>query len=472
MAIETEIKLQTTLEGLQALRQSTVVAKLQKDTAWQTKQLNNQYFDTPDCRLAHSAVALRIRQDGQQLIQTLKTRGQSVAGLAARNEWEWPLTSEQLDLTRLDDSCWPIELNDLDKTQLQPIFRTDFSRELLELAFDYEGQPVVIELALDQGQVTTAQGSEAICEVELELRQGPAVALLIVAQQLAAEVVLLPCDVSKAERGYRLLGAEHYALRLAKLQLTQEQNLDQTIAACSGYLLGNSQRLAEHYRFTGQWKLFEQWLQQVAHLKAFLSSLGLAAPRKTTAHLRQQLESFIAQWQSQNQAGTQQQSVREQVAASFNEWLQQPAWGQFVLAMALWIEQQAWQVGRNAKGQRQGQALLVNWLSHFLQDELQALSVTDYLREPQRINEQQPRLARILVWLELAREQLPLAEIDQLLGSLRAIYSLSQTTEQWPSAEAAVASDELEQVVMTPAAQLIERLIELRRLSAWKQLVK
>ena len=103
MAIETEIKLQTTLEGLQALRQSTVVAKLQKDTAWQTKQLNNQYFDTPDCRLAHSAVALRIRQDGQQLIQTLKTRGQSVAGLAARNEWEWPLTSEQLDLTRLDD---------------------------------------------------------------------------------------------------------------------------------------------------------------------------------------------------------------------------------------------------------------------------------------------------------------------------------------------------------------------------------
>src|SRR5574344_1837218 len=131
MAIETEIKLQTTLEGLQALRQSAIVAKLQKDTAWQTKQLNNQYFDTPDCRLAHSAVALRIRQDGQQLIQTLKTRGQSVAGLAARNEWEWPLTSEQLDLTRLDDSCWPIELNDLDKTQLQPIFRTDFSRELL-----------------------------------------------------------------------------------------------------------------------------------------------------------------------------------------------------------------------------------------------------------------------------------------------------------------------------------------------------
>ncbi|WP_215201240.1 CYTH domain-containing protein, partial [Escherichia coli] len=49
----------------------------------------NQYYDTPGRELARAKVALRMRRDGEQYIQTLKSRGQSVAGLSERNEWDW-----------------------------------------------------------------------------------------------------------------------------------------------------------------------------------------------------------------------------------------------------------------------------------------------------------------------------------------------------------------------------------------------
>ena len=60
-----------------------------------------------------------MRRDGEQYIQTLKSRGQSVAGLSERNEWDWYLEKNKLDLKKLDDKCWPAALKDLDKKQLR-----------------------------------------------------------------------------------------------------------------------------------------------------------------------------------------------------------------------------------------------------------------------------------------------------------------------------------------------------------------
>jgi inorganic triphosphatase YgiF len=74
------------------------------------------------------------------------------------------------------------------------------------------GEPVLIELVLDQGEVTATPGggasvSTALCELELELKQGSAGDLYRVALQLASAVPVLLSDISKAERGYRLMGA-------------------------------------------------------------------------------------------------------------------------------------------------------------------------------------------------------------------------------------------------------------------------
>jgi inorganic triphosphatase YgiF len=81
--------------------------KKRNKSGWEQRELFNQYFDTPERDLAAAKVALRVRRDGEQFIQTLKTRGQSVAGLSERNEWDWNLAKAKLDLKKLDDSCWP-----------------------------------------------------------------------------------------------------------------------------------------------------------------------------------------------------------------------------------------------------------------------------------------------------------------------------------------------------------------------------
>ena len=84
MAKETEIKLRVSRATLAALREHPLLNKRNK-SGWQQHELLNQYFDTPTRDLTAAKVALRLRRDGQQHIQTLKSRGQSVAGLSERN---------------------------------------------------------------------------------------------------------------------------------------------------------------------------------------------------------------------------------------------------------------------------------------------------------------------------------------------------------------------------------------------------
>jgi len=150
MVKETEIKLRVSRETLTALRDHPLLKKRNK-SGWERHELFNQYFDTPARDLAQAKVALRIRRDGDAIIQTLKTRGHSVAGLSERNEYDWPLSKAKLDAKKLTAECWPASLAELDKKQLQAIFSTDFVREKAEIAWGRGKAKVVIEAALDLG---------------------------------------------------------------------------------------------------------------------------------------------------------------------------------------------------------------------------------------------------------------------------------------------------------------------------------
>ena len=302
MQKETEIKLRASRETLLALREHPLLKKRNK-SGWSRHELFNQYYDTAERELAHARVALRLRRDGEQFIQTLKSRGQSVAGLSERNEWDWYLDKAKLDIKKLGDDCWPASLADLDKKTLKPIFTTDFVREKAEIAWGRGKTRVVIEAALDLGQVKAGKQSEEICELELELRQGEPEALLELAAELAADLPLMPCDISKAERGYRLYDADGYSLQLPAPELTASMPLDDAVVALGWQLLGNSQRLAEQYRFNGRWKLLGEWLQQLVELRALLGSLGQAAPRASSRELRELLDMLIQDWRPRVEAG-------------------------------------------------------------------------------------------------------------------------------------------------------------------------
>src|SRR3990167_8253489 len=421
---ETEIKLRVSRATLTALRDHPLLKKRNK-SGWEQHELFNQYFDTPERYLAMAKVALRLRRDGDQVIQTLKTRGQSVAGLSERNEWDWNLAKAKLDLKKLDDSCWPAALAELDKKQLVPIFSTDFVRQRADIAWGRGKAKVFIEAALDLGKVIAGEGEEEICELELELRQGEPAALLELAAELAADLPLMPCDISKAERGYRLFDANSYSLSLPAPELNAEMSLDEGFAAIAWHLLGSSQRLAEQYRFNGHWRLLVDWLEQLIGLRALLSSLGQAAPRASSHALRELLDALLLEWRPRVLAGQDDDSLRKNAPALFAAELQGNRWGLFSLNLSRWLLARSWTVERNNRGNRQGAAPLGNWLPTLIAEEGAALQLKRYVQQPEDLAEQLPRIERLLVWLHLARGVLEVPEVDRLYGELNKLAELA-----------------------------------------------
>nr|WP_314492435.1 CYTH domain-containing protein [uncultured Pseudomonas sp.] len=461
MPTETELKLRASRETLAALREHPLLKKRNK-SGWQTRELTNQYFDTAEGDLSAAQVALRLRRDGEVIIQTLKCRGRSVAGLSERQEFEWQLDKPKLDLKKLDATCWPEALAALDKKTIKPLFSTDFTREYAEIAWGRGKAKVVIEVALDQGSVVAGKRKEDICEVELELREGNAEALLELAAELAATHALMPCDISKAERGYRLLDPASYDLNLPATELTPDMALDDAFAALAWQLLGSSQRLAEQYRHNGHWSLLQDWVKCLAELRALVASLGQAAPRPTTRALRTSLDALLEDWRPLVQAGNDDEDIRRAAPEQFAEELEDPRWGQFSLDTSRWLLARSWTVERSKRGERQGKAQLASWLMHLLGEEGRDLQLALYVQRPEDLGEQLPRIERLQSWLHHARQVLEAPQLDRLYGDLNKLQQL---------AEQPLGDDEAE-----VREQLLEARIEQARAvdqsRGWKYLLK
>lgn len=465
MVKETEIKLRATPETLAAVQAHPLVQARQQGQ-WQTGTLYNQYFDTPARDLAAAKVALRVRRDGDQYIQTLKSRGHSVAGLSERNEWDWPLQQPELDRTLLDDSCWPDALAGLDKSLLQPIFSTDFERTKVMLVWQREGQAVEVEAALDQGRVLAGDAQETISEIELEVRTGPAAALLEMALELSADLPLMPCDISKAERGYRLFDAASYDLRLPAAGWQAESTVDEVIAASGMQLLGHSQRLAEQYRHAGQWRLFRELTVTLSALRASFSVYDLALPRSSVQAFVQPMDALLGQFKPLVLAGWADdehgQQAREQAVKVFAQAINDRAWGQLFIGLALWLQRQGWTLNRPPKGRRIGAMTLPRWLLAAVAKEIQELKVPHTNDPDSAVSiwmDQQPRLARLHYLLSGFRSFLQVPEPDRLFGELNKLQAL---LEQYPMVE-----EEQRPLLMDALRKQGQRL---RKLNAWREL--
>lgn len=165
----------------------------------QTSKLVNIYYDTPDLLLHRHGIALRLRQDGRQWLQTVKCAGESTAGLSARPEWEIPYRNA-FDFSAIDDPKVRKLLHQV-QARLGPAFETNFKRITWQVR-DKTGGHVLV--TLDKGEIVAAGKRAFISEVELELAQGKVASLFAIATSLGSTIALTPALLSKAERGYRL----------------------------------------------------------------------------------------------------------------------------------------------------------------------------------------------------------------------------------------------------------------------------
>ena len=118
--------------------------------------LRSTYYDTGDFRLRRRGFTLRIREDGERLVQTLKSDGPSPASaVLRRNEWSQPRrVSGAAPARRTRFGGLAMRWGPLKSAELTPAFSTDVMRRtaMVEVAAPDNGT-ALIELALDSGEI-------------------------------------------------------------------------------------------------------------------------------------------------------------------------------------------------------------------------------------------------------------------------------------------------------------------------------
>lgn len=243
----------------------------------ETRKLYSVYFDTEDFFLKKNGIALRVRREGRNWVQTVKGEGRVQAGLHQRDEWEAPVAGGRPDFTKIADPSLAALFSEGLRPRLRPMFTTEFARTAWLLETE---ESCRVELALDRGEIRAGEARSAISEVELELKAGSPAALYELALELQKSVPLRVENASKAERGYALcaLPGDLPAVGAADPGIAREMSVDEAFRAiawnCIGQLQENQSRLAQGYDL----EYVHQMRVAVRRLRSALNLFAAAAP--------------------------------------------------------------------------------------------------------------------------------------------------------------------------------------------------
>lgn len=278
MSQEIELKLALPRKALAALRRHPIVQAAAKSGP--TRTLDNTYYDTADLALRKRRIALRTRRQGRQLLQTVKCAAQSTGGLTSRPEWERPFSGD-FDFADVDAPAVR-KLLQASADELVPVFSTRFRRETRE----HCERDVRILVMIDTGEVVCGEHVAPICELELELVEGKPLDLLLLACRLAADLPLIPSDISKAERGFRLHNGQTLEpLRAAASAITPEQSPIEAFVALASSCVQQWQANAVGAMDSANPEFIHQLRVSQRRLRSLLRLFAPALP-----------ETFVADW--------------------------------------------------------------------------------------------------------------------------------------------------------------------------------
>ena len=254
-------------------QQSVLRKNIDTKTA-QQQRLSAYYFDTPNQDLAKKGIALRIRFEDSQWVQTLKTAGD---GVAKRVELNTVLsltgTPDTLDVSSLVPDVSLITEPTV-VAQLTSIMPLDELAQALTVQYFTDVQRTSrqikknnsrIEIAYDIGKVGIGRLNSQkpannhgltqsdIHEIEFELLEGDPSDLIEVAKTWCKKYKLYLSTVTKAQRGSLLLANKQFAepvkADLAVLQLhkgiSQFAFLQAVVNNCLVQILPNASAIAE-----------------------------------------------------------------------------------------------------------------------------------------------------------------------------------------------------------------------------------
>ena len=180
------------------------------------KIMDAVYFDGADERLAKEKIAVRVRREGRELVATVKWGGNCAlaldsaeSALHARQELNVPAGSENWLKEPPTDLFGETEIGKrieeiMDDAPLVPLLETRFLRRLIRIEGGGPERRMLCEAAVDTGEIAAGDRSVPICELELELLEGEAEALMELGRELKERYGLADGAESKFARGKRL----------------------------------------------------------------------------------------------------------------------------------------------------------------------------------------------------------------------------------------------------------------------------
>lgn len=248
---EIELKLQ-----VPASQRAAVEAAVAGRTPAPRIRLQAAYHDTADRTLALAGLALRLRREGRQWVQTLKgagddglTRdehnvprgaGAAVPAIEPRLHAGTPVGDRLLALLGTHPS-----------TPLQTLYRTDIRRRTRAQVVRLPGRPQSrVELAFDAGRIEAGAASIEVCELEIELLAGTPVAVIETARRWLPRFGLWLDGRSKAERGDLLARGERVApaRTAAPVHITPHMSgaaaWQAVLRNCADQILANASQIA------------------------------------------------------------------------------------------------------------------------------------------------------------------------------------------------------------------------------------
>ncbi|MES2101039.1 MAG: CHAD domain-containing protein [Pseudomonadota bacterium] len=246
---EIELKLQ-----VPAARRAAVDAAVAGTAAAPRMRLQAAYHDTPERTLAAAGLALRLRREGRQWVQTLKGAGDDGLTRAEHNvprgsAAAMPAIDPALHAgTPVGDRLIALLGTD---AALHTLYRTDIRRRSRALPVRAPGRGGSrVELAFDLGRIVAGESVGDVCELEIELLAGSPRAVIDTARRWLPRFGLWLDGRSKAERGDLLARGEAMAPARLAAPVRLDASMDSAAAwqavlrNCADQILANASQIA------------------------------------------------------------------------------------------------------------------------------------------------------------------------------------------------------------------------------------
>jgi triphosphatase len=230
---ELEIKFKTDAAGLKLAHGSELLSTDAADAPRRT--LRSIYFDTPAGDLRKQRMVLRVRKMRRTHIMGLKWARPLAEAPFSRSEMEVRVPSFDPNITLFGEEIAAELSRVIEGRSLEQKFETQIKRRLRCLNLERSQ----LEVAFDEGFVVVGDRRQPLTEVELELKAGEETGLYDLAVRLADALPVRLEIMSKADRGFMLVAADHpMPVRGEALKFPADATLDQAVEIVINGALG------------------------------------------------------------------------------------------------------------------------------------------------------------------------------------------------------------------------------------------